>query len=221
MIDLYCNSSPNVHKIEIMLEEVGLQYRLIDLDIHKGEQFSPEFTALNPNQKIPVIVVHSRPGAPLVMSESGAILIYLAEKTGRFLPSDYPLRGTVLQWLMFQMSGLGPMFGQLNHFMRQPQADDYGRARYASEARRIYDLVEDRLSKTRYLAGDAYSIADIAVFPWMRTESLLFETSHPVTGLDWPGHPARTRWYREIAARPAVAKALQAIEARRSTASSG
>src|SRR5258708_21894640 len=168
MIDLYTWGTPNGRKVSIMLEETGLPYRVHKVDISKNEQFKPEFLALNPNSKIPAIVDQEGPGGkPLPLFESGAILIYLAEKTGKLLPTDPAARYTVLQWLMFQMGGVGPMFGQVHHFLRAaPEPVPYAIERYGKETRRLYGVLDVQLGKAAYLAGE-YSIADIATYPWV------------------------------------------------------
>jgi GSH-dependent disulfide-bond oxidoreductase len=206
MIDLYALTSPNVQKVFLMLEETGLDYRPIYVDVWKGDQFKPEFTKLNPNAKIPVIVDHDGPGGkPFTCFESGAILIYLAEKTGKFMPKDAAARYDVLQWLMIQMTGVGPMFGQLVHFKRfAPQGNDYSLARYQTEVRRLYDVLETRLGQSAYLGGPDYSIADIATFPWTR--------QHDFMGVKWDDHKNCARWFNAIAERPAVKRALAKVE---------
>ncbi len=218
VIDLYAMASPNVQKIYLMLEETGLRYAAHQVNIWKGEQFEPAFRALNPNAKVPVIVDHNGPGGgDYVVFESGAILLYLAEKTGALLPSDPRQRGDTLQWLMIQLTGIGPMFGQFNHFNRFAAENDYGVARYTTEAKRLYRLVDDRLAKTAFLGGDDYSIADIATFPWFRTEARMFGETHPFAAVDGDGYPHLWHWYRRIAERPAVVRALAVIDAHPST----
>ena len=201
MIDLYTWSTPNGRKVSIMLEECALPYRVHPVNIGKGEQFTPEFLALNPNNRIPAIVDSEGPdGKPLPLFESGAILIYLAEKTGKFMPRDPRTRLICLQWLMFQMGGVGPMFGQAHHFLRSAKEQvPYGIKRYTDETRRLYGVLQKRLSDAEYLA-DEYSIADIATFPWVAR----FEW-HKV---DLAAFPAVKRWFDVIAARPAVAKGM-------------
>lgn len=220
MIDLYSSSSPNVQKIHIMLEEVGLSYQVVPVNVHKGEQYGPGFTALNPNRKVPVIVDNDGPGgAPLTVIESGAILIYLAEKAGMLFPTEPVARSLCLQWLMIQMTGIGPMFGQFNHFIRFGQQDSYAVERYTSEARRLYDLLDQRLGEAAYLGGDAYTIADVATFPWIRVQARLFGKNHPVMAEGWTAHPNIARWFGAVAARPAVQRALPQIDSRPSTLS--
>lgn len=220
MIDLYSSSSPNVQKIHLMLEETGLPYRIVPVNVHKGEQYADEFSRLNPNRKVPVIVdPHGPDGAPITVIESGAILLYLAEKTDQFLPTDARRRCETMQWLMIQLTGIGPMFGQFNHFRRFAEHDSYAVTRYSSEARRLYDLLETRLAGSEFLGGADYSIADIATFPWIRVQNNLFGDRYPVMHVDWPGHPHLSRWYRTIAARPAVKRALAGIDSRPSTLS--
>jgi GST-like protein len=202
MIDLYTWGTPNGRKVSIMLEETGLPYRVHKVDISKNEQFKPEFLALNPNSKIPAIVDQEGPGGkPLPLFESGAILIYLAEKTGKLLPTDPAARYTVLQWLMFQMGGVGPMFGQVHHFLRAaPEPVPYAIERYGKETRRLYGVLDAHLGKSDYLAGD-YSIADIATFPWVARHEW-----HKVALADFPGVE---RWFKAISARPAAARGMQ------------
>ncbi|HSG75578.1 MAG TPA: glutathione S-transferase N-terminal domain-containing protein [Burkholderiales bacterium] len=200
MIDLYTWSTPNGRKVSIMLEECALPYKVHPINIGKGEQFAPEFLALNPNNRIPAIVDSDGPdGKPLPLFESGAILIYLAEKTGKFIPKDARTRLICLQWLMFQMGGVGPMFGQAHHFIRNKEVVPYGIKRYSEETRRLYGVLQKRLSEAEYLA-DEYSIADIATFPWVAR----FEW-HKVDLADFP---AVKRWFDKINARPAVQKGM-------------
>lgn len=201
MIDLYTWSTPNGRKVSIMLEECALPYRVHPVNIGKGEQFTPEFLALNPNNRIPAIVDSEGPdGKPLPLFESGAILIYLAEKTGKLVPKSPRGRLVCLQWLMFQMGGVGPMFGQAHHFIRNAgEQVPYAIQRYSEETRRLYGVLQKRLSEAEYLAGE-YSIADIATFPWVAR----FEW-HKV---DLAEFPAVKRWFDTIAARPAVAKGM-------------
>lgn len=202
MIDLYSLTSPNVQKIYIMLEETELPYREHFVDVWKGDQFDPEFRKISPNQKIPVIIDHNGPGGnPYTVIESGAILMYLAEKTGRFLPQDTIGKYDVLQWLMFQVSGIGPAFGQFTHFkVFGPKDAAYSQSRFQTEVKRLYIVLEDRLGKMPYLAGDEYSIADIATFPWTR--------NHDMQGVKWENHPNVARWFNAISERPAVKTAL-------------
>ena len=169
MIDLYTWSTSNGRKASIMLEELGADYTVHPIHIGKGDQFAPEFLAINPNGKIPAIVDSDGPdGAPIAVFESGAILIYLAEKFGRFLPAAPAPRMEVIQWLMFQMGGIGPIFGQVHHFLRAAKEKvPYGIERYGTEARRLYGVLDRRLDGRDHLAGDGYSIADIATFPWV------------------------------------------------------
>jgi GSH-dependent disulfide-bond oxidoreductase len=200
MIDFYTWSTPNGRKVAIMLEECALAYTTHKIDIGKGDQFTPAFLAVNPNGKIPAIVDHAAvDGKPLALFESGAILIYLAEKTGKFLPAAPRARAEVLQWLMFQMGGVGPMFGQAHHFIRfAPEKVPYGIERYSKETRRLYGVMDKRLSESAYLAGADYSIADMATFPWVARH-----TYHEVDLADFPNVK---RWHDAIAARPAVVK---------------
>lgn len=171
MIEVYSWPTPNGHKVHIMLEECGLGYRVRPVDIGAGEQFDPAFLALSPNNKIPAIVDPDGPdGRPISLFESGAILLYLAGKTGRLLPADVAGKYEVLQWLMFQTASVGPMLGQAHHFrIYAPQKIDYAIERYTQEAQRLYGVIDRRLAHSTYLGGAAYSIADIAVFPWLRS----------------------------------------------------
>jgi GSH-dependent disulfide-bond oxidoreductase len=201
MIDLYTWGTPNGRKVSIMLEELGLPYKTHPINIGKDDQFKPEFVAINPNSKIPAIVDPEGPGGKLPLFESGAILIYLAEKTGKYLPADPRKRIIVLQWLMFQMGGVGPMFGQTHHFLRNAKEDvPYGKQRYHAETKRLYGVMNKRLGEAKYLAGDEYTIADIATFPWVSR----FEW-HQV---DLNEFPNVKRWFDEIAARPAVKRGM-------------
>jgi len=197
MIDLYTWGTPNGRKVSIMLEEVGLPYTVHSINIGKNDQFTPEFIAINPNSKIPAIVDRDGPdGQPLSVFESGAILIYLAEKTGKLLPSATRPRSVVLQWLMFQMGGVGPMFGQNHHFRRfAPEKIAYGIERYGKETERLYGVMDRRLGEVGHLAGD-YSIADIATYPWV--------SRHDYQEIDLAKFPNVKRWYDALSARPAV-----------------
>ena len=201
MIDLYTWGTPNGRKVSIMLEELGLPYKTHAINILKDDQFKPEFIAINPNSKIPAIVDPDGPGGSLPLFESGAILIYLAEKHGKFLPKDPRGRYIVMQWLMFQMGGVGPMFGQTHHFLRSAKEDvPYGKQRYHTETKRLYGVMNKRLGEAKYLAGNEYTIADIATFPWVSR----FEW-HQV---DLNEFPNVKRWFDEINARPAVKKGM-------------
>lgn len=198
MIDLYTFTTPNGRKASVMLEEVGLPYTMHKIDISKGEQFNPEFIAINPNSKIPAIVDRD---ANLSVFESGAILIYLAEKTGKLLPTEPKARYGVLQWLMFQMGGVGPMFGQLNHFKKfAPEKIPYAINRYEKETLRIYGVLDKQLEAQEFLGGD-YSIADIATYPWVAI--------YEFQGLTLNEHPHLKRWVETIRERPAVQKGMQ------------
>ena len=205
MIDLYALTSPNVQKIFIMLEECGLPYNQIKVDVWAGEQFKPEFLKVNPNAKVPAIVDHDGPGGkPFTVFESGAILLYLAEKTGKFLPADRRDRFEAIQWLMVQLTGVGPAFGQTVHFkMMAPPGNDYSLSRYTTEMKRLYALLEKRLGETPYLGGMDYTIADIATFPWTR--------SHDNFGVKWEDNPNLARWFNKVSERPAVKRALEVV----------
>ncbi len=202
MIDLYTWSTPNGRKVSIMLEECGLPYRVHPINIGKDEQFTPEFQAISPNNLIPAIIDPDGPdGKPISLFESGAILIYLAEKTDRFLPHDARQRIVTLQWLMFQMGNVGPMFGQAHHFIRNAKEQvPYGIKRYSEVAKRLYRVLQRRLSDVPYLAGQDFTIADIATYPWVAR----FEW-HKV---DLNDYPAVKRWFDTIGQRPAVQKGM-------------
>jgi GSH-dependent disulfide-bond oxidoreductase len=205
MIDLYSWPTPNGHKVHIMLEEMGLNYNVHGIDIAKGDQFAPDFLKISPNNKIPAIVDHDGPdGQPISLFESGAILIYLAEKMkSDLLPSDIRLRNNVMQWLMFQMGSIGPMLGQAHHFrLYAPEKIDYAIERYTKEATRLYGVMNKQLAETDYLAG-AYSIADIACMPWIR--------SYKNQGQELDDYPHLKRWFLAIKERPAVRRGLEVL----------
>jgi GST-like protein len=201
MIDLYTWSTPNGRKVSIMLEELGLPYKVHAINIGKNDQFTPEFIAINPNSKIPAIVDPNGPdGKPMSMMESGAILIYLADKSGKLLAQSKRDRYVALQWLMFQMGGVGPMFGQVHHFLRAAKAPvPYAIDRYTNETKRLYGVLDARLKQETYLAGD-YSIADIATYPWVARHEW-----HKTRLEDFPNVK---RWFDAISARPAVQKGM-------------
>jgi GSH-dependent disulfide-bond oxidoreductase len=203
VIDLYTWPTPNGHKASIMLEECGLEYRVHPIDIANGEQFAPDYEAINPNSKIPAIVDQDGPGGgPFAVFESGAILIYLAEKTGQFLPAEPRRRSLAIQWLMFQVGGLGPMFGQAHHFRRfAPQPLPYAIDRYTTEAKRLYQILEKRLAASEFLSGPDYSIADIASYPWVMR--------HEWQGVSLDDHPNVRRWSETIGERQAVQRGMQ------------
>jgi GST-like protein len=210
MIDLYTWPTPNGHKIHIMLEECRLPYAVHPIDIGAGDQFQPEFLAISPNNKMPALVDSDGPdGKPISLFESGAILVYLAGKTGKFLPKTDRGRYEALQWLMWQMAGLGPMLGQAHHFrLYAPERVEYAVARYTNEARRLYGVLDRQLRKTgHYVAGRQYTIADIAIFPWTR--------SHEKQGIDLADFPEVKRWYESIDARPAVRRGLEILAGHR------
>ena len=208
MIDLYTWTTPNGRKISIMLEELELPYRVHAINIGKDDQFKPEYIKINPNSKIPSIVDPDGPdGKPIAMMESGAILIYLADKTGKLLPKSGRARYDALQWLMFQMGGVGPMFGQTHHFLRAAKEPvPYAIERYGKETRRLYGVMNDHLKNHAYLA-DEYSIADIATYPWVARYEW-----HKVDLNDFPGVK---RWFDAISARPAVQKGMNVPPAAR------
>ena len=204
MIDLYTWTTPNGRKVSIMLEELGLAYEVHPIDISKDEQFQPWFLKIAPNNRIPAIVDHDGPdGKPLSLFESGAILIYLAEKTkSPLLPPDARGRATTIQWLMWQMGGVGPMFGQAHHFLKFAKEDvPYGKKRYHDETKRLYGVMNRRLGETSYLAGENYSIADVATFPWV--------ARHEFHQVDLGEFPNVERWFGTIGRRPAVGKGMK------------
>jgi GST-like protein len=200
-IDLYTWSTPNGRKISIALEELGLDYSVHPINITKDEQFAPDFLKISPNNKIPAIVDPEGPdGKPISVFESGAILLYLADKTGKFMPQDARARYDALQWLMWQMGGFGPMLGQAHHFRRFAKEQvPYAIERYSNETRRLYGVLDKHLQEAEYLAGD-YSIADMATFPWA--------ARHEWHGIALEDFPSVKRWYDAIAARPAVQKGM-------------
>ncbi len=202
MIDLYTWSTPNGRKVSIMLEELELPYTVFPINITKGEQHAAEFLKISPNNKIPAIIDHAAPdGGPCPMFESGAILMYLAEKTGRFMPTERRAFYEVMQWLMFQMGHVGPMMGQCHHFRRfAPEQIPYAVERYTNETRRLYGVIDKRATESEYLAGD-YSIADIATFPWI--------ARHEWQGIELEEFPNLKRWYDAIWARPPVRKGYE------------
>lgn len=205
MIEVYSWATPNGHKVHIMLEECALPYRVVPVNIGAGDQFKPEFLAISPNNKIPAIVDPDGPdGRPITLFESGAILLYLAAKTGKFMPADLRARYEMLQWLMFQMGSVGPMLGQTHHFrIYAPEKIGYAIDRYTNEARRLYGVMNRQLARSKYIAGPEYGIADIAIFPWLR--------SWKNQGIDWNDHPHLKGWFDEIAHRPAVQRGVAVL----------
>lgn len=208
MIDLYSWPTPNGHKVHIMLEECALPYRVHPIDIGAGDQFSAEFLAISPNNKIPALIDSDGPdGRPISMFESGAILVYLASKTGRLLPESVRDRYVALQWLMFQVGHIGPMLGQAHHFRQYaPERIEYAVDRYTREAARLYGVMDRRLADAPYFAG-TYSVADIALYPWTR--------SHENQGIDLAQFPNVRRWQQAISARPPVQRGLEVLRERR------
>ena len=202
MIELYTWGTSNGRKASIMLEELGIPYQVHPIDIGKGGQFTPEFTRINPNQKIPAIIDSEGPGGkPVTIFESGAILIYLGEKHGRFFPQEPRRRLEVLQWLMFQMSAIGPIFGQVHHFKRSAKEKvPYALERFGNECRRLYSVLNGRLAEHPFLAADEYTIADIATWPWV--------LRHPWQEVNLDDFPNVKRWFETIHARPAVQKGI-------------
>src|SRR5918999_6266507 len=208
-IDLYYWPTPNGWKITIFLEEVDLPYNVVPVDIAAGDQYEPKFLKISPNNKMPAIIDPEGPdGAPITLSESGAILIYLADKTKMFFPQTPRERYVVLQWLMFQMGHVGPMLGQAHHFRQYaPETIPYAVQRYTAEAARIFRLIDRRLAESEFIATDDYTIADVAVFPWL--------VSHENQGQDIADYPNLERWYRAVEARPAVQHGLEVFAEQR------
>lgn len=204
-IEVFSWPTPNGHKVHIMLEECGLPYEAIPVDIGKGDQFQADFLAISPNNKIPAMVDPDGPGSePISLFESGAILVYLAGKTGRFLPAGDREKYEVLQWLMFQMGGVGPMLGQAHHFrLYAPEKLPYAIERYTNEAKRLYGVIDRRLAQSPWLGGAEYSIADIATFPWLR--------SWQNQGIVLDEYPHLKQWFETVADRPAVQRGVQVL----------
>ena len=209
MIKVYSWPTPNGHKVHIMLEECGLRlgrdWEAIPVNIGTGDQFKPEFLTISPNNKIPALVDPNGPdGKPISIFESGAILLYLAAKTGKFLPKSDRRKFEVLQWLMFQMGGVGPMLGQTHHFrIYAPEKIEYAVNRYTNESKRLYGVMDRQLQTHKFIAGSQYSIADIAIFPWLRSAAN--------QGIDWADYPTLKIWFDAIAARPAVARGVEVL----------
>ncbi len=205
MIDLYTWPTPNGHKIHIMLEELKLPYKVIPINIGRGDQFKPSFLKISPNNKMPAMVDTKGPsGKPISIFESGAILMYLAEKHGKFMPKQTRGRYEVIQWLMFQMGSVGPMLGQAHHFRAYTKGKiQYAYDRYTNEATRIYGVMDRQLKKSKFIANDKYSIADMAIYPWLR--------SHERQGQDLKDYPHLKKWYYAVENRPAVQRALQVL----------
>ena len=213
MIDLHYWPTPNGHKITLFLDEAGVEYRIIPVNIGAGEQFQPDFLKIAPNNRMPAIIDHDPEGGgePIAIFESGAILLYLGEKTGKFLPADHNRRFETVQWLMWQMGGFGPMLGQAHHFNKYapenpggPVVLPYAQARYTNEAARLYGVLDKRLADNAYVAAGEFTIADIAIFPWCR----LYERQ----GQNIDDFPNVKRWFETIAARPAVARDMNKTE---------
>ena len=205
MIDVFSWPTPNGHKVHIMVEECGLPYKAIPIDIGKGDQFKPEFLAISPNNKIPAITDPQGPdGKPVSLFESGAILVYLAGKTGRLLGRTDRQRYEVLQWVMFQMGGVGPMLGQNHHFRQYaPEKLPYAIDRYTNEAKRLYGVIDRRLAASSWLGGDEYSIADIATWPWLR--------NWKNQGIELADYPHLSKWFHAIEERPAVQRGVKVL----------
>ena len=209
MIDLYTWPTPNGHKVHIMLEETGIPYRVHPVNIGAGEQFAPDFLRISPNNKMPAMVDSAGPGGkPLSMFESGAMLIYLASKSGKFLPEDLAKKWSTLSWLMFQMGGVGPMLGQAHHFLGYaPEKIQYAMDRYKNEANRLYGVIDRRLGESKYIACDEYTIADMAIVPWLRYPDR--------QGVEIDDYPRLKRWRDAILERPAVKRGIEVLADRR------
>jgi GST-like protein len=209
MIDVYSWATPNGHKVHILLEELGLPYRVHAVDIGAGDQFKPDFLSISPNNKIPAIVdAHGPDGKPISLFESGAILVYLASKSGQFLGHTDREKFNTLQWLMFQMGAVGPMLGQTHHFrIYAPEKIEYAVNRYTNEAKRIYGVIDKQLSQHPYLAGNAYTIADIATFPWIR--------SWKNQGIELSDYPHLKTWFDTVSERPAVKRGVEVLASAR------
>jgi GST-like protein len=209
MIDVYSWPTPNGHKIHIMLEECGMRmgkdWHVHPINIGKGEQFQPHFLEKSPNNRIPAMMDSNGPdGKPFHLFESGAILVYLASKFGKFMPTSDKGKFEVLQWLMFQMGGVGPMLGQNHHFrIYAPKKIEYAINRYTNEAKRLYGVMDKQLGKSKYIADDAYTIADMSIFPWLR--------NWQNQGIDWADFPNLKKWFDEIGARPAVQRGVEIL----------
>ncbi|MGY8894774.1 MAG: glutathione binding-like protein [Burkholderiales bacterium] len=209
MIDIYSWATPNGHKVHIMLEEcgqrLGKDWHAHAVDIGAGDQFQPDFLKLSPNNKIPAMLdSHGPNGKPFSLFESGAILVYLASKFGKFMPKSDAAKFETLQWLMFQMGGVGPMLGQAHHFrIYAPEKIDYAYDRYTNEAKRIYGVLDKQVQSRKFIAGNQYSIADIATFPWIR--------SWKNQGIDWSDYPALKDWFDRISERPAVKRGVDVL----------
>jgi len=205
MIDLYSWAAPNGHKVQILVEELGIEYRMVPINITRGDQYDPAYRVINPNGRIPAIVDHapSDGGPPFSVFETGAIMVYLADKEQRFLPTAMRERSEVLQWLFWQVGGLGPMMGQAQHFFRYaPEQVPYGIERYQNETRRLLKVLEDRLADREFVCDD-YSIADMACFPWVRI--------HKYTGVSLDQYPNVQAWYGRVRARPGVGRGLDQL----------
>lgn len=209
MISLYAWPTPNAHKVSIMLEECALDYEVVTVDITAGDQFKPEFLAIAPNNRMPAIIDHEGPeGGDVAIFESGAILIYLAEKVGKFLPDAGNDRYSVMQWLMFQMGNLGPILGQAHHYRdAAPERVPYSIQRFTDEAGRLYGVMDRQLVGEEYLAGDDYSIADMACWPWVRV--------HRYHGQAWEDFPNVKRWFDQVAKRDAVQEGMKLLNDKR------
>ncbi len=209
MIDLYTWPTPNGHKVHIMLEETGIPYRVHPVNIGAGEQFAPDFLKISPNNKMPAMVDSDGPGGkPISMFESGAMLIYLASKSGKFLPEDLAKKWSTLSWLMFQMGGVGPMLGQAHHFLGYaPEKIEYAMNRYKNEANRLYGVIERRLKESEYIGCDEYTIADMAIVPWLRYPDR--------QGVEIDEYPTLKKWRDKILERPAAKRGCEVLAERR------
>lgn len=221
LIELYGSPTPNVFKVLIALEEAGLAYALRPINVWKGQQFEDWFVSLNPNSKVPVIVDHAgAEGGPAVVFESCAILLYIAEKTRVGLPADGAARSSVLQWLFFQAANLGPMTGQMNHFnLYAPRAESYSRSRYTTEVARLFDVLELQLGRSSYFGSDDFSIADMAIYPWVAHVHARYAEALPFADVASSDHERLVDWTRRCAARAAVVRAQEVFSSIKSTLS--
>ncbi len=210
MIDLYASMTPNVMKITLALTELELEFRFLPVNVWKGEQFDTDFTRLNPNSKVPVLVDHDAVGGPVTVFESVAILFYLAEKTGKLLPASGQARYEVMEWAVWQAANFGPANGQFNHFENYaPGEHAYSKSRYTTELKRLYGVLERRLGDRPYVGGDAFSIADLATFPWVWSASNRLKDKYPFLDSASPDHPNIGAWFSRCMARPGIASGIE------------
>jgi len=212
MYEVHASPTPNVLKVLMALEEIEQPYRIRPVDVWRGQQFDEEFVRLNPNSKVPVLVDRTDADAPYVVIESGAILLYLAERAQRLLPPAGVERSEALQWLFFQTASVGPTSGQFNHFkMFAPPGTDYSLSRFTTELQRLYGVIDRRLENVPYLGGKAYGVADVALFPWVRNQAMRFGNELPFLSLGSGAFPELAQWYRDVDGRPATVRAVEAF----------